>query len=260
MLGYLKRKIDIVAFVFPLMIFIVGLSSIYNAPYLQLDLNITNNKIFLNNYNNAELLSIGDMKVRPTDFTDDQDMIVSGDDFFHFIQFQYYISGYIQKDKDVELQIRTHNIHKTMTIAITSYPMKRIAQEWILFFAALLCLIIPLVLMRKKREDIRITVFIILLSASSSVFLSFAFWSLRSISLDTFSTLSYSELIMPLLLYSPHFFCTFFLFSLRKKRFLYRENILILSTVCLSLCPHSIYLESCMKPNKSFFCLLYVQA
>jgi len=219
MLGYLKRKIDIVAFVFPLMIFIIGLSSIYNAPYLQLDLNITNNKIFLNNYNNAELLSIGDMKVRPTDFTDDQDMIVSGDDFFHFIQFQYYISGYIQKDKDVELQIRSNNIHKIMTIQTTSYPMKRIAQEWILFFAALLCLIISLVLMRKKREDIRITVFIILLSASSSVFLSFAFWSLRSISLDTFSTLFILGINYASFVVFPALFLHFFLIFPKGKAF-----------------------------------------
>lgn len=215
----MKRKIDVIAFGLPLFIFIVGIISLYNAPYVNLNLHITEDKIYLDDMNQTELIAIGEMQVRPTDFTNDQDLIICRDDFFHFIGFQYYLSGYIQKGKDISLHTVHNHMLQTVKMRPQSYPLERLYDELILFFAAFFCLIIPLVLMRKKREDSRITVFILLLYASSSVFLSFAFWSLRSISLDPFTTLFILSINYLSFIYFPIFFLHFFLIFPNKKEF-----------------------------------------
>lgn len=213
------NKAEIIGFMLPIIIFFAGFFGLNNAPYINLDINITNNKAYLANYNNVELNKIGGIKVWSSDFIVDPDMVESQDDFFHYLQFHYTLSNLIEKGKPVTLEIVDANKTKNITVTPTEYPLVLIVHEVNLLLVTLFCLIIALILMSKKVDDIRIRVFLFLLYSSSSIFVSFAFWSLQSLSFDTLTTFFLLISNSLAFVYFPMLFLHFFLLFPAKRNF-----------------------------------------
>lgn len=222
-----EKSFTKITLLMPLVTFIIGLIALKNAPLLDLNLTIKDGKHILSSNENAELMHVGEMELKLYDLMDDFDQIEGKEDFFHFLAFQRYISKYIQKDTNISITLLENGMSKSVFVVPKEFPISYLLMEFPLFLAAFFCIVIAFLLERKK-NDIRIKVFTILLYVTSTIFISYAFWSLRNLSLDPFSTLFFICINSFSFIYFPLLFLHFFLIFPKKRAFSIKKKFIIL--------------------------------
>lgn len=133
--------------------------------------------------------AVGGVAVLPTDLQHDFDQIAEGETLRHYFRTNTALAEGLRKGEPVALSVGEGSERSVLTVTPGVYPMGYfLKKEGALLFAALFCFVIAWLVLRKKQEDIAVSLLALLLSTTAVVFVSFAVWSSRLGGMDLFSS------------------------------------------------------------------------
>ena len=215
----------------PFLVFVCGIIILLHSPYLDMQFIQQDGQWIIESVDSggpagnhtdiagSVLIAVNGFTLNEYDLIEDFDYIPDRSSLTHWWEAQKFFSSSVITGKPVRLLISAGNERRTVEVVPESLPLLELAgRAGMMYFLGLFSLLIGLIVVLKKREDLRARLFFYMVLSVGTIFVTFGSYTSRDMafSITVFSV--FRVLNVCAFAYFPVLFLHFFLVFPRMKK------------------------------------------